>query len=68
MKAYGLPRTDDVLNPDVADIKTYGLASRVGRLDDRSYFKNSASKRATRRYWKRRARAEGKIATTQYEN
>ncbi len=25
MKPYGLPRTDDVANPDVADIKRFGL-------------------------------------------
>jgi hypothetical protein len=39
--------------PDVADIKSEGRKSSVGRLDQRGYFKNRASKRATRRAMKK---------------
>jgi hypothetical protein len=57
MKAYGLPRNDDVENPDVADIKFYGLNTSAGGRD---YFKNKSAKAATRRGWKRRARRANK--------
>jgi len=65
MKPYGLPRNDDVAHPDLADIKEYGRPGRVGNLpgkggDVRSHFRNPASKAATRRVYKRRARADGK--------
>lgn len=64
MKAYGLPRNDDVANPDAADVRTFALASHIGRFagkggDTHSSFRSSAAKRATRRYYKRVARAEG---------
>jgi len=63
MKAYGLPRSDDVENPDMGDIRDFGLKSSAGKLpgkggDIRSSHKNSASKRSTRRYFKKKARRE----------
>jgi len=59
MKGYGLPRNHDVGSPDAADIRYYGLATHVGRLNGRTS-QRSSSKRATRRIWKRVARMEGK--------
>ena len=65
MKPYGLPRVSAVSEPDLADIKEFGRPGRVGNLpgkggDLRSHFKRAASKAATRRVFKRRARAEGR--------
>lgn len=57
MKPYGLPRNDDVANPDVDDIKTYGLNTSAGGKD---YFKNKKVKKRIRRIFKRKARAESK--------
>jgi hypothetical protein len=57
MKAYGLPRNNDVENPDVADIKTFGLNTSAGGRD---YFKNKSTKANIRRIWKRKARRAGK--------
>lgn len=70
MKAYGLPRNDDVEFPDVADIHQYGLKSSAGHLrgkggDIRSSFRNSKSKRNSRRYYKRKARREGHVNVEQ---
>jgi hypothetical protein len=50
MKAYGLPRNDDVANPDKADIKLYGLSTpdRCSRAD--------RGKNSSRRLWKKKAR------------
>jgi hypothetical protein len=67
MKPYGLPRCDDVAHPDVADCQQYGLKSSAGNLpgkggDIRSMHKKSASKRASRRTFKRIARRAGKAA------
>lgn len=53
MKPYGLPRNDDVENPDVADIKTYGLKTSAGGKD---YFKNKKLKKQTRRTYKKKER------------
>ncbi len=64
MKAYGLPRNDDVQHPDSADICFYGLKSCAGRISHygeiRSCFKKSNRKRSIRRFWKRKARKVGK--------
>ncbi len=64
MKAYGLPRNDDIQHPDLADIRYYGRKSCIGRIPRhgkyRSYFKKSRVKRAIRRYWKRKERMIGK--------
>ena len=57
MKAYGLPRCDDVENPDVADIKRFGLKTSAGGRD---YFKNKDNKKNTRRIWKKKARKYNK--------
>lgn len=57
MKPYGLPRYDNVENPDIDDIKTYGLKTSVGGKD---YFKNKKAKKRIRRIFKRKARAESK--------
>lgn len=67
MKPYGVPRTDDVAHPDVADIHHYGLKSSVGKLpgrggDIRSSFRNRNAKAQARRLWARKARAEAKAA------
>ena len=50
MKAYGLPRDDNVENPDVVDIHRYGLKSSAGNFagkggDIRSSHKKSSNKR-----------------------
>ena len=58
MRGYGLPRNNDVEYPDVGDIQYYGLNTSAGGRD---YFKNKDSKAAARRYWKRKARREGKL-------
>ena len=52
--------------PDIMDIKEMGSAGHVGmppgRSGDYHPYCRSAAKAATRRYWARRARAEGKAA------
>jgi hypothetical protein len=62
MKAYGLPRDDDVENPDVADIKLYGLKTSIGGRD---YFKNKQAKRNTRRIYKKKERIRAKLIIKQ---
>lgn len=54
MRGYGLPRNDDVANPDIADIQQYGLSKHGYR------FHNPVRKAAARRHWKRTARAVAK--------
>jgi hypothetical protein len=66
MKPYGVPRTKDLIYPDVADIQRLGLASHCGRIpgksgDYRPYICGQ-SKARTRRIWKRKARAAGRAA------
>lgn len=55
MKPYGIPKLNHqcVEFPDKGDIAEYGLQSSKGRL-------KSKTKKATRRYFKRKARQEGK--------
>lgn len=64
MKAYGLPRNLDVQYPDKLDIWSYGRKSSIGKIKNkavyRSNHKNSAKKRRIRRYYKRKARYNGK--------
>lgn len=72
MKAYGLPRHDDVAHPDVADIHAYGLKSAAGNLpgkggDIRSAHKSSTDKRRARRRFKKAARRAGKAACSSTE-
>jgi len=57
MRAYGLPRNDDVARPDVADIQFYGLKTSAGGRD---YFKNKSRKARVRRIWKKKARRDNK--------
>lgn len=69
MRAYGLPRNDDISSPDAYDVCAYGLKSSAGRRpgpggDTRASNKTSTKARA-RRYWKRVARAEGKAACSE---
>jgi hypothetical protein len=65
MKPYGIPRTSDIESPDVADIHAYGLKTRAGRTDGRSYHRSSANKARARRIWKRKARrANRSLCTT----
>lgn len=71
MKGYGLPRNDDVANPDMGDIHTYGRASHIGKLRNktgqyRSSFKKSRLKRAVRRVWKRLERIRAKRGIRKY--
>lgn len=65
MKPYGVPRNDDVANPDLGDIQKYGLASHIGNLPGKNgeirSIMSSGNRRRTRRIWKRKARNEGKI-------
>lgn len=63
MRPYGVKVEE---YPDVADIKEMGSASHTGKLPGKSgdfhpYCKGK-SKRRSRRYWKRVARAENKAA------
>lgn len=65
MKAYGVPRLNDVEFPDCADICLYALKSSVGHFakksgDYPSAHRHASTKRNFRRVWKRRARAAGK--------
>lgn len=65
MKPYGIPRKLLWMYPDMGDIAQGGLKSSTGRFpgksgECRSNFKNSSAKRATRRIFKRKARAEGR--------
>lgn len=53
MKAYGIPRNDDVANPDKADIKYYGLSTEDrcskadrGKNKARRFFKKAERKNA----------------------
>lgn len=67
MKPYGIPRTLDLVYPDMGDIANYGLKSSAGHLrgkggDIRSNFKNPQAKARSRRQFARAARAEGKAA------
>ncbi len=50
MKGYGLPRNDDVANPDCADIKHYGL---------KGFKIKSNNKKRARRRFKKAARRVG---------
>jgi len=56
MRGYGLPRYGDVENPDVVDIRLYGLKTSIG---GRRYQKPFA-KKCSRRIWKRKERALAK--------
>jgi hypothetical protein len=64
MKPYGLPRSSSWEYPDLGDVREYGLKSSTARLPglggDIRASNHSKSKRATRRYFKRKARHEGK--------
>ena len=72
MKPYGVKRILDVQWPDVYDILHYGLKSCIGSLKGkggewRGIHKRKSRKRAARRYWKRKARLEGKKACQEIE-
>lgn len=57
MKPYGLPRIFDVEHPDIINVHIFGFnSSRSGK----DYFKNKSTKRAIRRYWKKRERMNQK--------
>lgn len=56
MIGYGLPRNDDVANPDVVDIRLYGLKTSIG---DKCYQKPYA-KISSRRIWKKKERRRAK--------
>lgn len=65
MKPYGIPRKLQFLYPDMGDIAQAGLKSSTGHFpgkggEYRSNFKNASAKRATRRTFKRKARAESR--------
>ena len=64
MRAYGLPRNNDIANPDIADIHTYGLKSSTGRLPKRSGeykgYVGSEEKRIARRRYKKVERLSAK--------
>lgn len=62
MRAFGLPRSDDVANPDVGDIKNFALKSSTGRFrekggDFKPYTRSAKARRATRRIYKKAERA-----------
>ena len=65
MKAYGLPKYDDVAHPDKGDSKYYALKpsrfsfkNKSGKT--RSNFKSCDDKQRVRRYFARKARINGK--------
>jgi hypothetical protein len=65
MKAYGVPRTLELENPDLADLKKYGSPGSMGNVkgpggDYHSMFRSAKTKAKTRRYFKRLARKYGK--------
>ncbi len=57
MRGYGLPRNDDVGNPDIADIVLYGL--KAGRLCPK-WTANGDNKKRCRRIWKKKERQKYK--------
>lgn len=62
IKAYGLKVIE---YPDVGDIQMMGSKSSVGRFRSKSgqyksYIRRSVKKRAVRRFWKRKARIDGR--------
>lgn len=64
MKAYGVERTLDTENPDIADIAMYGMKTSTGQIigkggDFRGHSKTK-TRNIARRRWKRKARAESK--------
>ena len=65
MKAYGIPRNNDVGSPDLADIQKYGLKSSISRImkygSIKNSFRSSSRKRRIRRFWKKKIRREWKI-------
>ena len=70
MKPYGVPRGKDIEYPDKADIRQYGLKSSKARLktksgEYKSYTRSTENRKKTRRYFKRKARALGKVHTSQ---
>jgi len=60
MLPYGIPRVKDIENPDLADVKNFGLKSSISRIrhygEIKNSFRNSRIKKQTRRIWKRIAR------------
>lgn len=63
MRGYGLPRNNDVQNPDLFDIKLYGL--KTGRLHPK-WTANGDNKRRARRVWKRIERQKVKRELEEY--
>jgi hypothetical protein len=66
MKPYGLPRNQDIPHADILDCHIFALKSSTSTLpnkkgDCRGVIRSKRKKRSTRRYWKRKARREGKI-------
>ena len=66
MRPYGIPRVPEVEFPDVGDIQLFGFKGSCGRFagksgDYRPYIRGN-NKAATRRIWKRKARAAGRAA------
>jgi hypothetical protein len=66
MKPYGVKVIE---NPDVGDIQEMGSKSSEGRLPNRSGdyhpYSRTKARRATRRYWARKARRANKEACTE---
>lgn len=56
MIGYGLPRNDDVANPDVADIRLYGLKTSIGG----KCYQKPIGKSLSRRVWKKKERRRAK--------
>ena len=54
MRGYGLPRNDDVQNPDKGDIRLYALSGHGYR------FHNANKKRLNRQVWKHVERSKAK--------
>ncbi|MDQ5988418.1 MAG: hypothetical protein CSYNP_04178 [Syntrophus sp. SKADARSKE-3] len=63
MRAYGLPRNDDVKNPDSTDRGFYGLKPSIGGRPARCgkyHGQRPTVKAASRRIFKKKARAKTK--------
>lgn len=66
MKPYGVPRVQELVYPDCADINRFGLKSSCSRLvgksgDIKNSFRSASAKQRSRRVWKKLARRQGKV-------
>lgn len=63
MKAYGVPRVKGIDQPDIQDVRRYGLRASLLKSPGksgvtRSTFKDPAQKQAARRVWAKKQRRD----------